>query len=137
MNKSNLLIEYEIYDEGLLFSKEAIKIYPKNLKIKNNHAVFLFKCGFQNEALKIYEEMEKYGTHFSDSYLNYCNLLLQVNNLEYALNIIDKFLFVNSNSLEGLRKRHYINKLLLNFNKAEEDLLTAIKIDNLNFLKIK
>ena len=41
--------------------------------------------------------MEKYGTHFSDSYLNYCNLLLQVNNLEYALNIIDKFLFVNSN----------------------------------------
>tara|TARA_Y100000768_G_C23976361_1_gene683264 strand:+ start:55 stop:2211 length:2157 start_codon:yes stop_codon:yes gene_type:complete len=137
VNKSNLLIENEIYDEGLKFSKEAIKIFPKNIKIKNNHAIFLFKCGFQNEALKIYEEMENESSHFADSYINYCNLLIQVNKLDYALIIINKFLSIYIQNLEGLRKRHYINKLLLNFNKAEEDLLTAIKIDNLNFLTNK
>ncbi len=137
VNKSNLLIENESYHKGLEFSKEAIKRFPKNIKIKNNHAVFLFKCGFQNEAIKIYEEMENESLHFSDSYINFCNLLIQVNNLNYALRIINKFLSIQINNLEGLRKRHYINKLLLNFNKAEEDLLLAIKIDNLNFLTNK
>ena len=137
VNKSNLLIENESYHEGLEFSKEAIKSFPKNIKIKNNHAVFLFKCGFQKEAVKIYEEMENEGFHFSDSYINFCNLLIQVNNLDYALSTINKFLSIHTNNLEGLRKRHYINKLLLNFNEAEEDLFTAKKIDDLNFLTNK
>ena len=38
VNKSNILLENEKYNEGLEFSKEAIKIYPKNLKIINNLA---------------------------------------------------------------------------------------------------
>ena len=81
--------------------------------------------------------MENEGSHSSDSYINFCNLLIQVNDLDYALNIINKFLSIHIKNLEGLRKRHYINKLLLNFNKAEEDLLIAIEIDNLNFLTNK
>jgi tetratricopeptide (TPR) repeat protein len=47
VNKSNILLENEKYNEGLEFSKEAIKIFPKNLKIRNNLAIFLFKCGFK------------------------------------------------------------------------------------------
>ena len=137
VNKSNILLENEKYDEGLEFSKQALKIFPKHLKIQNNFAIFLFKCGFQNEALQIYREFDNEELHSLESYINYCNLLIQVNDLSLALKVINKFLLINKNNLEGLRKRHYINKLLLNFNKAEEDLLTAIKIDNLNFLTNK
>ena len=137
VNKSNILLENEKYNEGLEFSKEALKIYPKHLKIRNNFGIFLFKCGFQNEALDIFHQIDVEELHSVESYINYCNLLIQVNNLNLALKVINKFLLIHKDNLEGLRKRHYINKLLLNFNKAEEDLLTAIKIDDLNFLTNK
>ena len=137
VNKSNILLENEKYNEGLEFSKEALKIYPKHLKIRNNFGIFLFKCGFQNEALDIFHQLDTEELHSVESYINYCNLLIQVNNLNLALKVINKFLLIHKDNLEGLRKRHYINKLLLNFNKAERDLLAAIKIDDLNFLTNK
>ena len=46
-------------------------------------------------------------------------------------------MLINKNNLEGLRKRHYINKLLLKFNEAEKDLLKALEINELNFLSNK
>ena len=46
-------------------------------------------------------------------------------------------LFLDQNNLEGLRQRHYINKLLLDFVKSEEDIINAIKIDKLNYLSNK
>jgi len=137
VNKSNVLLENEKYDKGLEFSKQALKNFPTNLKILNNYAIFLFKCGFQNEALNIYRELDFKELHSKEGYINYCNLLIQVNDLSLALKVINKFLSIDKNNLEGLRKRHYINKLLLNFDKAEEDLLEAIKIDDLNFLTNK
>jgi len=134
VNKSNLLLENERYKEGLDFSKKALKNFPKHPKILNNFAIFLFKCGFQNEALKIYEKFDIENSHTEESYINYCNLLIEINNLNLALKAVDKLLLINKNNLEGLRKRHYINKLLLKFNEAEKDLLKALEIHELNFL---
>ena len=137
VNKSNLLLESERYNEGLNFSEEALRNYPKQPKILNNFAIFLFKCGFQNEALKTYEKLDLEKLHSEESYINYCNLLIEINNLNLALNVINKLLFINENNLEGLRKRHYINKLLLKFEEAEKDLLKALEINELNFLTNK
>ena len=44
---------------------------------------------------------------------------------------------LDQKNLDGLRQRHYIFKLLLDFKKSEEDLLNAIKIDKFNFLTNK
>ena len=137
VNKSNLLLESERYNEGLNFSEEALRNYPKQPKILNNFAIFLFKCGFQNEALKTYEKLDLEKLHSEESYINYCNLLIEINNLNLALKVINKLLFINENNLEGLRKRHYINKLLLKFEEAEKDLLKALEINELNFLTNK
>jgi protein O-GlcNAc transferase len=134
VNKSNLLLEYKKYNEGLEFSKEALKIFPKNLKIRNNLAIFLFKCGFQDEALKIYEEFDHQKLHFKESYINYSNLLIVINNLSKALEVINKLILEDKNNLEALRQRALINKLLSNFDKSEEDLLKSIQIDKLNII---
>ena len=56
---------------GDLPSKEALKIYPKHLKIRNNFGIFLFKCGFQNEALNIYRELDIEELHSVESYYYY------------------------------------------------------------------
>ncbi len=137
VNKSNLLLENERYKEGLDFSEKALRNFPKHPKILNNFAIFLFRCGFLNEALKIYEKLDIENLHTEESYINYCNLLIEINNLNLALKVIDKLLLINENNLEGLRKRHYINKLLLKFEESEKDLLKALEIDELNFLTNK
>tara|TARA_B000000475_G_C15987205_1_gene443551 strand:+ start:441 stop:1292 length:852 start_codon:yes stop_codon:yes gene_type:complete len=134
VNKSNILLEYEKYNEGLEFSIEALKIFPKNLKIRNNLAIFLFKCGFQDEALKIYKEFDHQKLHFKESYINYSNLLIVINDLSKALEVINKFLLEDKNNLEALRQRALINKLLSNFDRSEEDLLKSIQIDKLNII---
>jgi predicted O-linked N-acetylglucosamine transferase (SPINDLY family) len=134
VNKSNILLEYEKYNEGLKFSKEALKIFPKNLKIRNNLAIFLFNCGFQEEALKIYKEFDHQKLHFKESYINYSNLLIVINNLSKALEVINEFILEDKNNLEALRQRALINKLLSNFDKSEEDLLKLIQIDKLNII---
>ena len=61
----------------------------------------------------------------------------EINDLTKALTIVNKLLFLDQKNLDGLRQRHYINKLLLNFVKSEEDILNAIKIDKLNYLSNK
>ena len=134
VNKSNILLENEKYNEGLEFSKEAIKIFPENLKIRNNLAIFLFKCGFKNEALKIYREFDLQKLHFKESYINYSNLLIVINKLHKALEVINNFILEDKNNLEALRQRSLINKLLSNFDKSEEDLLKSIQIDKLNIV---
>lgn len=128
------MLENEKYNEGLEFSKEAIKIFPKNLKIRNNLAIFLFKCGFKNEALKIYREFDLQKLHFKESYINYSNLLIVINKLHKALEVINNFILEDKNNLEALRQRSLINKLLSNFDKSEEDLLKSIQIDKLNIV---
>ena len=57
INKSNILIESNRNLEGVKFSKEALKKFPQDIKLKNNFAIFLFKCGFQ-KSLKIYNEFD-------------------------------------------------------------------------------
>ena len=134
INKSNILVENNKNLEGLKFSKEAIKKHPTDKKLKNNYAVFLFKCGFQKEALNIYREFEDENLHFKDSYINYSNLLIITNNLSKALEIINKLILEGDNNLEALRQRALIYKLLLDYNKSEEDLLQSIQIDKLNII---
>ncbi len=132
INKSNILIEKDKNLEGLKFSKEALKKYPTDKKLKNNFAIFLFRLGFQKEALDIYKEFDNQNLHFKDSYINYSNLLIVTNKLSEALEVINKFILEDSNNLEALRQRALIYKLLLNFDKSEEDLLKSIQIDRLN-----
>ena len=134
VNKSNILIETNKNLDGLKFTEVALKKYPKDKKLKNNFAIFLFKCGFQKEALNIYKEFDDLNLHFKDSYLNYSNLLIEINNLPKALEIINKFILQNSNNLEALRQRALICKLLFDFKKSEEDLLDTIKIDKFNII---
>ncbi len=134
INKSNILIENNKNLEGLKFSEEAIKKYPTDKKLKNNYAVFLFKCGFQKEALNIYREFDNQNSHFKDSYINYSNLLILINDLSKALEVINKFILEDNNNLEALRQRALIHKLLFDYNKSEEDLLTSLQIDKLNII---
>ena len=137
VNKSNILLETNKYSEGLDLSKEALKKYPKDKKLRNNYAIFLFKCGFKNESLEIYEDLDFEELNSQDSFFNYANLLIQINNLPKALDIVNQLLMLDQKNLDGLRQRHYIFKLLLDFKKSEEDLLNAIKIDKFNFLTNK
>ena len=137
VSKSNLLLEINKNEEGLEFSKQALINYPVNIKLRNNYAVFLFRCGHQKECLKIYEELEFEKNHTTETYLNYSNILIQINDLTKALTIVNKLLFLDQKNLDGLRQRHYINKLLLDFAKSEEDILNAIEIDKLNYLSNK
>ena len=137
VNKSNILLEYKKYDEGLKFTKEALIRFPKNRKIKNNLAVFYFECGNQNESLKIYNEFDKDKLHFTDSYLNYVNILIKINNFSEALKILNSLIFTDPQNQNALRQRSFIYKKSLDFKKAEDDLLQAIKIDKLNFLNNK
>ena len=116
INKSNILIENNKNLEGLKFSEEAIKKYPTDKKLKNNYAVFLFKCGFQKEALNIYREFDNQNSHFKDSYINYSNLLILINDLSKALEVINKFILEDNNNLEALRQRALIHKLF-DYNK--------------------
>ena len=126
-----------MFNDGLEFSKIALEKYPDNKEIKNNFAIFLYKCGFQNEALDIYKEFEKKKLHFNDSYINYCNILIEINDLDKALQNLNKLLSFDEKNLNGLRQRHFVYKCLSNYSKAEEDLLRAIDIDNFNFLTNK
>ena len=137
VNKSNVLLEYKKYDEGLKFTKEALIRFPKNRKIKNNLAVFYFECGNQNESLKIYNEFNKDKLHFTDSYLNYVNILIKIDNFSEALKILNSLIFTDPQNQNALRQRSFIYKKSLDFKKAEDDLLEAIKIDKLNFLNNK
>ena len=137
VNKSNILLEYKKYDEGLKFTKEALIRFPKNRKIKNNLAVFYFECGNQNESLKIYNEFDKDKLHFTDSYLNYVNILIKINNFSEALKILNSLIFADPQNQNALRQRSFIYKKSLDFKKAEDDLLQAIKIDKFNFLNNK
>ncbi len=137
VNKSNILLETDRNTEGLDFSREALEKHPNDRKLRGNYAIFLFKCGFQKESLKIYEKLDLEELHSPDSYFNYSNLLIQINNLPKSLDIINKLLLLDPKNLNGLRQRHYVNKLLLDFKKSEEDLLKAIKIDKFNFLSNK
>ncbi len=137
INKSNILLENKRFEEGLEFSKKALIKYPDNREIKNNFAIFLYKCGFQKEALSIYKEFDEKNLHFNDSYVNYCNILIEVNNLNKALQNLNNLLLLDEKNLNGLRQRHFVYKCLSNYSKAEEDLLRAIDIKNLDFLSIK
>ncbi len=137
VNKSNILLINDNYTEGLDFTKNALKNYPKDQKLRNNYAVFLFKCGFQEESLSIFKQLENEEALSSESYFNYSNLLIQINNLSKALEIVDKLLMFDPKNLDALRQRHNINKLLLDFKKSEEDILKAIEIDKFNYLSNK
>ncbi len=137
VNKSNILLEYNKDKEGLEFTKEAYIKFPKNRKIKNNLAVFYFKCGYQKEALSIYSEFDKDQLHFTDSYLNYANILIKINNYSEALKILNTLIFTDPQNQSALRTRSFIYKNSLEFKKAEDDLSQAIKIDKLNFLNNK
>jgi protein O-GlcNAc transferase len=137
VNKSNILLEKKNYDEGLKFSKEALIKFPENIKLKNNLAIFYFECGYLNESLNIYKDFDKHGLHFIDSYLNYSNILVKINNLQEALIILNKMLFYDPKNQYALRQRAFVYQKFLDFDKAEEDLLLAIKLDELNFLNIK
>ena len=137
INKSNILLERENYKEGLEFSKKAIKNYPKNLKIKNNLALFLFENGFKNESLEIYKELDNTNNHTIETYLNYSNILIQINNLFEAINLVNKLLLEDKENLKALRQRALIYKKLSDFKNAEKDLISACEIDKFNILTNK
>ena len=136
-NKSNILLENENFDEGLKFSKKAIISYPQNIKIKCNYAIFLFNCGHKFESLEIYNEFDNEKLLPIDYYINYSNILFEINDYKKALLIINKFLLIKKKDLNGLILRHQIYKIALDYKKAEEDLLLALSEDNLNFLTNK
>ncbi len=130
VNKSNILVEKQRNIEGLEFSKLALKNYPNDRKLKNNYALFLFECGFQKDALKIYEEFNNKELHFEESIINYTNILMMINKLPEAMETINKLLFYNKNNPKALRLRALIFKKQYDFKKAEYDLLLATKTDN-------
>ena len=130
INKSNILLQLERYEEGLEFMKKAIKNYPENTKLRNNYAVFLFNCGFKKECLDIYKDFDLKKIHFNDSYINYSRILYSIKSYKESLFIINTLLFEDDKNLTGLRHRFLIYKDLNKFDKAEADILKAYKINN-------
>ena len=121
--------------------KESIKHAKRSLEINSDKtrgkiflAIGLTKNGEKDEALKIYREFDLQKLHFKESYINYSNLLIVINKLHKALEVINNFILEDKNNLEALRQRSLINKLLSNFDKSEEDLLKSIQIDKLNIV---
>ena len=137
VNKSNILLENGRFNEGLEFTKKGLSKYPKDKKLTNNYAIFLFKCGFYNESLKIYKNFDTQNLHFPNSYINYVNILIETNNYSDALIIVNKLLSIFKNNTDGLKQRHLLYKLTNNYSKAEEDLLTLVNLDNSNLLSKK
>jgi predicted O-linked N-acetylglucosamine transferase (SPINDLY family) len=137
INKSNILLENKKYTEGLEFSKEGLLKYPNNMKLRNNFGIFLFECGYQNEALNVYQQFDDEGIHFIDSYFNYSNILIKINNYSKSLSILNKLLLLDQKNLNALRQRAFIYKQFSDFKKAEEDLNLSIKIEDSNFLNNK
>jgi len=137
VNKSNILLDLKRYEEGLKFSIEASNKFPNEKKLKNNLAIFYFECGYQNESLNIYKEFNEMGLHFVDSYFNYSNILIKINNFSEALKTLNNLLLIDPKNQNALRQRAFLYKEFLNFDKAEDDLLLAIKLDQLSFLNNK
>ena len=134
VNKSNILLENKNYKEGLDFSEQALIAYPNNLKLKNNFALFLFENGLIERALNVFDELVLAGTKFADIYINYSNILRQLNNLPKAIDIINELIIFDSFNVQALRLRSLIYKQLYMFLNAERDLLKIIKIDQSNIL---
>ena len=74
------------------------------------------------------------GTKFADIYINYSNILRQLNNLPKAIDIINELIIFDSFNVQALRLRSLIYKQLYMFLNAERDLLKIIKIDQSNIL---
>ena len=134
INKSNILLENKKYNDGLKFSKNALENYPNDKKLKNNYGIFLFECGYVEESLDIYEAFAHEGNHFLDSYINYSNILIKMNDYSKALEILNKLLSIHVNNSYALRQRALIYRQFLEFKKAEEDLKLAISYEESNFL---
>ena len=130
INKSNLLLQLEKYKEGLEFIKIAIDNYPENLKIRNNYAVLLYNCGFKKECLDIYKDFDEQKIHFTDSYINYSRILYLNKSYEDALFIINSLIFEDDKNIIALRHRFLIYKEINELNKAEQDILSAYKLNN-------
>jgi len=94
INKSNVLLENKSFKEGLKFSETALANYPKNVKIRNNYAIFLFNCGYKNQSLNTYNEFDNDRSHSVDSYINYSNILFQIKDYKKALININQLLFI-------------------------------------------
>ena len=137
INKSNILLENKKFKEGLIFSETALKNYPRNIKIRNNYAIFLFNSGYKNESLNIYNEFDKERSHSTDTLINYSNILFQIKAYKKALIIINQLLFVEKKNLQGIILRHQIYKSMSAYTKAEEDILYALSMDKLNLLTNK
>ncbi len=137
INKSNILIQLKKHQEGLEFINKAIKKYPENSKLRNNHAILLFNCGFKKECLDIYNDFDKKKIHFDDSYLNYSKILHQNKSYNQALLIINNLLFENDKNLSAIRHRFLIYKDLNDIVNAEKDILKAYEIDNFDVLTNK
>lgn len=130
INKSNLLLQLGKYQEGLEFIKKAINQYPENTKIRNNYAVFLYNCGFNKECLDIYKDFDEQKIHFTDSYINYSRILYLNKSYEDALFIINNLIFEDGKNIIALRHRFLIYKEINELNKAEQDILSAYKLNN-------
>jgi len=134
INKSNLLIQQEEFDDCLRFVKLAIQQYPNDKKLKNNYAISLFNCGFKTECLDIYKDFNNNNSHFSESLINYSKVLFQLKLYDESLRAINTLLFSNNNHIDALRQRYLIYKDLKKYSKAEEDLLAAYNFDKTNLL---
>ena len=137
INKSNLLIQQEEYNDCLSFVKLAIKQYPNDKKLKNNYAISLFNSGFKKECLDIYKDFDNNNSHFSESLINYSKVLFQLKLYTESLKVINTLLISNNNHIDALRQRFLIYKDLKKHLKAEKDLLTAYNFDKTNLLTNK
>ena len=94
----------------------------------------MFENGFKKKALEIYEEFEIRKIYSEDISLNYSNILKQINDTSGAINLLNNLLLKNENNFKALRLRANIYKKLLDFEKAEQDLIRAINLDKFNIL---
>ncbi len=137
VNKSNILIETEKYEEGLQFIRKALQKFPDNIKLRSNHAIFLSNCGFIKECLDIYKQFDEKKLHTSESYLNYSKILHKNKFYNQALLIINNLLFENDKNLIAIRHRFLIYKDLKDKVNAEKDILTAYKLNNFDIITNK
>lgn len=137
INKSNILIQLEKYQEGLEFIKKAINKYPENAKLRNNYAVFLYNCGFKKECLEIYEDFDRKKIHFNDSYLNYSRILHLNKFYKDALFAINKLIFQDDKNIVALKHRFLIYKDLKDLKKAEIDILKAHELNKFDIYTTK
>ena len=129
INYFNIIIEQQDFIKLLPLTKTALKKYSNNSRIKLYYALALFENNQIAKSIDIFDQILLGNNLDKDSLFNYSLIMFKLDNLEKSLTLINKCISLFGKNLQNLLLRHSIFQNLNNFQDAEQDLLSALKID--------